>query len=133
MAGAIVNINFPGSLADGDEITTSAFAKENSLPFSILEDHQVTTNGAEIHTNEADLWFCLEGNVTFVCGGEMINPIFRKLKDGTEDKTQIKAPGIKDGTAYELEAGDWLWIPAGVPHQHNTSSTARLMIVKIRN
>ena len=30
-----------------------------------------------------------------------------------------------------LKQGDWLWIPAGEPHQHSATGTARLVIIKI--
>lgn len=106
------------------------FAAANGLPLKILEDCQVS-NDAEVHTHEADLWYCLEGEVTFVCDGEMVEPWFNKLADGTEDRREIKAKTIRDGTTYVLRPGDWLWIPAGVPHQHTCPATARLVIIKI--
>ena len=80
-----------------------AIAKAGGVPLNILEDHQITNNEAEVHTEEADLWLCLEGEITFIC----------------------------DDTDVLLKPGDWLWIPTGVPHQHNTSGTARLVIIKI--
>jgi mannose-6-phosphate isomerase-like protein (cupin superfamily) len=107
------------------------FAKENNLPFSILEDSQITDNEAEIHKLEADLWFCMEGEVTFVVGGEMVEPWSKINADGTTNDNEIKSKQIKDGEVHVLKPGDWLWIPAGVPHQHNTESTARLVIIKI--
>lgn len=50
-----------------------SFSKENNLPLSIIEDSEVNNNPPEIHENEADLWYCLEGEVEFICGGEIIN------------------------------------------------------------
>jgi mannose-6-phosphate isomerase-like protein (cupin superfamily) len=108
-----------------------AFTKAGGVPLNILEDHEITTNEAEVHANEADLWLCLEGEVTFTCGGEMDKPWFKKLPDGSEDNTQVKAKSISKGTEVHMKPGDWLWIPAGTPHQHNTSKTARLVIIKI--
>lgn len=107
------------------------FAAANGLPFNILEDSQMLENDAEVHQHEADLWLCLEGEVTFVCDGEMIEPWFKKLPDGKEDQREIKAKSIRGGTKYILKVGDWFWIPAGVPHQHTCSGTARLVIIKI--
>jgi mannose-6-phosphate isomerase-like protein (cupin superfamily) len=108
-----------------------ALAKAGAMPLNILEDHQITDNEAEIHTEEADLWLCLEGEVEFICGGEMDAPWFKKRADGSEDKTQVKAKTISNGTNVHLATGDWLWIPAGLPHQHNTGGTARLAIIKV--
>ena len=103
---------------------------KEKIPLNILEDKDIV-NEAEVHTHEADLWLCLEGEVTFTCGGEMLKPWFKKNTDGTEDQREIKAKKISGGTQFVLKAGDWLWIPAGVSHQHQTSSLARLVIIKI--
>ena len=103
----------------------------NKLPFNILEDMEVA-NEAEIHHHEGDLWFCLEGEVEFIYGGEMVNPWFKKLPDGSEDRREVKAKEIKNGTREILKPGDWLWIPAGQPHVHNKlDGYARLVIIKI--
>lgn len=108
-----------------------AFSKQAGIAFNILEDSQVENNQAEVHQEQADLWLCLEGEVAFICSGEMNEPRFRALPDGSENQKEIYAETISGGTEVVLKAGDWLWIPAGVPHQHNTSDTARLIIIKI--
>lgn len=108
-----------------------AFAAATGLPFNILEDCQVLENDAEVHRHEADLWLCLEGEVTFICDGEMVEPWHGKLPDGTTNPNELKAKSIRGGVTHILKPGDWLWIPAGVPHQHNCSDTARLVIIKI--
>ena len=107
------------------------FATQNKLPFNILEDHDVSNNEAEIHMHEGDLWHCLEGEVKFIYGGEMLNPWVKIYPDGTKNENEIKAKEIRGGTEVTMQRGDWLWIPAGQPHQHNCSGTARLMIIKI--
>lgn len=106
------------------------YAAANKLPLNILEDKEVV-NEAEVHRHEGDLWFCLEGEVTFLYGGEMVSPWAKKLADGGVDDKEIKANEIKNGTESVLKPGDWLWIPAGQPHSHKTNGTARLAIIKI--
>jgi mannose-6-phosphate isomerase-like protein (cupin superfamily) len=108
-----------------------SFAKANNLPFHILEDHNLLTNEAEIHKQDSDLWFCLEGEVVFVCGGELINPELKLKPDGVLNELEIKGAGIKDGVTFVLKPGDWLWIPPGEPHQHTCKGTVRLVIIKI--
>lgn len=110
-----------------------AFAKAAGLPFSILEDHQVIDNNAEVHLDEADLWLCLQGEVQFICDGQLVDPWFSKKADGSENTRELRAKTISGGATHTLKPGDWLWIPAGVPHQHNAASTARLIIIKIPN
>ena len=108
-----------------------SFAAANKLPFNILEDHEVLNNDAEIHTHESDLWLCLEGEVKFIYDGELVNSWAKKNADGTLDEREWKAKEIRGGTETILKPGDWLWISAGQPHQHNCSNTARLAIIKI--
>lgn len=102
-----------------------SLAAENQLPFQILEDSQVT-NASEIHEHEGDLWQCLEGEITFICGGKLVNPEKHTKKEG-----EWKGSGIEGGTEYVLKYGDWLWIPAGEAHLHKTSGIARMIIIKI--
>lgn len=106
------------------------FAKENDLPLNILEDYEVS-NEPEAHRHEHDLWHCLQGEVIFVCGGELIEPRAKVNKDGSVDEREWKGRTIKGGREVSLKQGDWLFIPAGEPHSHRTNTTARLIIIKI--
>ena len=108
-----------------------SLAVANKLPLNILEDHQISNNDAEVHKHESDLWLCLEGEVKFIHGGELFEPWPKKNLDGTIDDREWKAKEIRGGIEATLRAGDWLWIPAGEPHQHNSLGTARLAIIKI--
>ena len=109
----------------------SAISSAKGLPMNILEDSEILDNEAEVHHHEADLWLCLEGKVQFTYGGEMVDPWFKKLPDGSLDKREVKAKQIKGGEEVTMKAGDWLWIPAGQPHVHNCTGTARLVIIKV--
>ena len=117
-------------LAMAPEIGKRMLFKSSDNPVGILEDKDVV-NDAEVHKTEGDLWLCLEGEVTFICGGELVDPWFSKDKDGKDKLNELKAKEIKGGTEMTLKPGDWLWIPAGEPHQHKTFGTTRLAIIKI--
>ena len=67
-----------------------SLASEHGLPFKILEDHEVV-NEAEIHRICGDLWYCLEGEATFIHGGELIEPRVKVRKDGTTDENELLA------------------------------------------
>jgi len=97
------------------------------IPFGIMEDSEIAETESEIHKHEGDLWFCLEGEPEFICGGELIS---QRARDGSDGK-ELYGTGIEGGEKIVLSAGDWLWIPAGVPHLHRSSKTARLVIIKV--
>jgi mannose-6-phosphate isomerase-like protein (cupin superfamily) len=108
-----------------------SFAAEHKLPFNLLEDAEVLDNKAEVHMEEGDLWLGLEGETTFIVGGELVEPIFSKRADGSENKNEIRAAQIKGGEKVILRPGDWIWIPPGEPHQHFCEKVSRLAIIKI--
>ena len=101
------------------------------LPFSILEDTAVV-NEPEIHVKEGDLWLCLEGEVKFVYGGELEGRYEKKHPDGSNNPDELGGTSIVGSTEHVLHPGDWLWIPAGVPHQHRAEGVARMVIIKMR-
>ncbi len=107
-----------------------SFAKENGVPINVLEDTNIE-NEIEVHTNMGDLWYCLEGEATFLLGGELVDPKIKLNKDGTENPNEIRAQTVTGGEEKTLKVGDWLWIPPGVPHTHSAKGTARLAIIKI--
>jgi len=108
-----------------------SLSQSTGIPFNILEDVNITHGGAEVHLHEDDLWLCLSGEVTFTVGGEMVDPKVLKDADGIEHPNELQAEEIKNGEQKVLKTGDWLWIPAGQPHQHHCSGAARLAIIKI--
>lgn len=107
-----------------------SFAKINNLPLNVVEDVKVI-NKAEAHRFFNDLVLCLEGTVRFVCGGKLSNPKYKVKKDGKIDKNELLAERIVGGTTIILNPGDWLWIPANTPHQHQCKKVGRLLFIKI--
>ena len=106
------------------------FDNFNKCPFGIVEDHEFSIGAPEVHIHEDDLWVGLDGEAEFILGGELIEPTFGKLKDGSEDPREIKGKDIVGGNKIVVRPGDILWIHAGIPHMHTASGTARLLIYK---
>lgn len=100
-----------------------SFSAEDKFPLNILEDKEISNN-AEVHKREGDLWHCLEGEVTFIHGGELVDSV-------SINENELTAKEIQGGEEIVVRKGDWFWIPAGVPHKHSASGTARLIIIKI--
>ncbi|MDB5189492.1 MAG: Cupin 2 conserved barrel domain protein [Parcubacteria group bacterium] len=107
-----------------------ALALAGGVPINILEDTNIS-NDVEVHRHEADLWICLEGEVEFIVGGTLVEPWVKQLADGGTDDRELKSKNLEGGTSHVLRVGDVLWIPAGEPHLHRTTGTARLYIIKV--
>ena len=107
-----------------------SFSRMMKVPLNILEDTRVVSE-FEVHTQVGDLWHCIDGEVTFTLGGELIDPQRKIGKDGTPDQREIRAMSVRGGIENVLRAGDWLWIPPGVPHMHGADGTGRLYIIKV--
>ena len=86
---------------------------------------------AEVHRGTIDFFYCLEGEIEFITGGELVEPFLREYEDGTVNDLEVRAPKIAGGEVEKLEAGDMIWIPNGLPHSNRTDSHARLLVLKI--
>jgi uncharacterized protein GlcG (DUF336 family) len=80
----------------------------------------------EFHDLVSDIMYVIEGNATVVTGGEMIDS--REVGPG-----ELRAQAIEGGTTRELEEGDVLAIPNGVPHQFvEVSNPFLYYVVKVQ-
>jgi mannose-6-phosphate isomerase-like protein (cupin superfamily) len=71
---------------------------------------QTKSGGAEIHAHLDDLMIVQQGKATLITGGTLIQR--QELANGG-----AKGAGIQNGVSQEINAGDVILIPAGVPHQ----------------
>ena len=85
-----------GALANGPDFTAS-LAKRNK------------PGQVEIHAKETDIFFIVDGSATFVTGGTMVG--------GKETRpNQMLGTDIQGGQTHQLKKGDFISIPAGIPH-----------------
>jgi mannose-6-phosphate isomerase-like protein (cupin superfamily) len=82
--------------------------------------------GSELHQNFADMFTILDGHVTLVTGGEIVDP-------KTTAPGEIRGASVKGGVRQELKPGDVVHIPAGTPHQMLVADgeTVTYFVVKI--
>lgn len=64
---------------------------------------------AEVHLSDTDIFYVLEGQATFVTGGEMVEP--RNVS-----ATEIRGRQLSGGEERRIVKGDVITIPRGVPH-----------------
>jgi glc operon protein GlcG len=64
---------------------------------------------AELHLTDADIFYVLQGQATFVTGGEIVQP--RNVS-----ATEIRGIALTGGEERRIAKGDVIAIPRGVPH-----------------
>ena len=95
--------------AKGPSGSASVKLKEypNHFTMIALRDQD---GGAEIHQFNADFFFVVSGSATLVTGGSVIDS--KSTHPG-----EITGTSIEGGTRTELAPGDFVHIPATLPHQ----------------
>ena len=64
---------------------------------------------AEVHENQADVWYVIDGGCVFVTGGTVVGGV--QTAPG-----EIRGSGISGGEERTIAKGDFIRVPAGVPH-----------------
>jgi quercetin dioxygenase-like cupin family protein len=91
-----------GPLADGPNLIFSGGYRTGPYAPDYRPD-------VEVHANEADLFYVIDGRATQVTGGTMIGG--RATAPG-----QTRGARIEGGQTNHLTQGDVMWVPAGMPH-----------------
>ncbi|HEU4403026.1 MAG TPA: cupin domain-containing protein [Candidatus Polarisedimenticolia bacterium] len=92
---------------------TAAFAKGSVLfegpGFAVHASRRDAAGQAEVHLKETDVIHVLEGSVTFVTGGEVV-------EGRATAPEEIRGSSIRGGETRRLAKGDVIVVPNGVPH-----------------
>jgi len=64
---------------------------------------------AEVHEHQADVWYVIDGGCEFVTGGTVV-------AGAPESPGEIRGTSISRGDGHHLAKGDFIRVPAGVPH-----------------
>lgn len=95
------------------QMVDAAFAKGNPLlatnNFKVLAGRRTGPGEVEIHERDTDIFYIVEGSATFVTGGEVIDQ--RSSGPG-----EMRAKALVGGEEHQLNKGDVIVIPNGIPH-----------------
>jgi glc operon protein GlcG len=80
-----------------------------TIGYKIHASRREEQGQAEVHTRDTDIIYVLDGSVTFVTGGTVVDP-----KEVGPD--EIRGSRIEGGTLHALNKGDLIVVPAGTPH-----------------
>ena len=79
-------------------------------PFNVNIEHRLSAPAqqASVHEKDAELFQVIDGSATLVTGG--------KLVEGVKTGDNWRGKAIEGGTAQKMSKGDFMMVPAGVPH-----------------
>ena len=107
-------------------------AFEKGMPLIEVDDYKIHASRregpgmAEVHELDTDIVYVLEGSATLVTGGEAVDA-------KTTAPEEIRGTSIRGGDSREIQPGDVIVIPGGVPHLFQSVSAPLLYhVVKVR-
>ena len=79
---------------------------------------------ASVHETEAELFYVIDGAGTLVTGG--------KLKEEKRTNAEnLTGSAIEGGVSKRVAKGDWILVPAGVPHQYPAVEASGLTLMSL--
>ena len=93
--------------------------------FKVSAGRRVAPGNVELHTQDTDIFYVVEGSATFVTGGTIVEPT-------TTGPGEIRGTATTGGVMRHLTKGDVIVIPKGVPHQFTeVGGTFLYYVVKV--
>ena len=77
-----------------------------------------------VHAQSIDIWVTTAGTATAVTGGQIVEPQKRPNSD------DVAGSSIRNGVEQPLQAGDVLYVPAGVPHGFKNVKGFRALLLR---
>jgi mannose-6-phosphate isomerase-like protein (cupin superfamily) len=94
--------------------------------YTVSTGHRDKPGASELHEKDTDVFYVVDGSATFVTGGKM-------LEGKSTGPNEVRGSGIDGGDTRQLNKGDVIIIPAGVPHWFkDVKSTFNYFVVKVR-
>src|SRR5262249_9123833 len=96
--------------------------------YTVMTAHREKSGAAtaELHQRDTDVFYIVDGSATLVTGGKM-------LDSKNTGQNEVRGSGIDGGDTRELNKGDVIIIPAGVPHWFKeVKSSFNYFVVKVR-
>ena len=96
-------------------------------PYAVsVEQRQPQTQGAAAHADRAELFYVIDGAGTMLTGGT--------ITDGKQTGVNTQGTTITGGTRIVFKTGDFIMVPAGVPHQFvDLKAPVRVMSMYLPN
>ena len=115
----------PVTYIDSEKVS-AAFAKGAPLietpGYKVHAGRRERPGLVELHTQETDVFYVVDGTATFVTGGTMVD--CKVVSPG-----QMRGTSITGGETHHLKKGDVIIVPNGTPHQFTETSNPFLYFI----
>lgn len=92
-----------------DEAIAKGMSLAQNTSFKISTSRRTGPGIVEVHEHDTDIFYVLEGQATFVTGGQVVEP-------KPSGPAEIRGKEITGGTPRNLVKGDIIVVPSGVAH-----------------
>lgn len=108
----------------GNDKADIAFRVFQIPPYTINAAHRgPVPNIANLHEAQHELFIVMEGTATMITGGKIVEP--------TRNGTNVTGKSIEGGTSQKLSKGDFMIVPAGVPHWFTNISPGGMTVTQM--
>jgi uncharacterized cupin superfamily protein len=115
----------PVTYIDSEKVS-AAFARGTPLietsGYKVHAGRRERPGLVELHTQETDVFYVVDGTATFVTGGTMVDG--KLVSPG-----QMRGTSITGGETHHLKKGDVIIVPNGTPHQFTETSNPFLYFI----
>lgn len=92
-----------------DDAIAKGMSLAQNSSFKISTSRRTGPGVAEVHEHDTDIFYVLEGQATFVTGGQVVEP-------KASGPAEVRGKEITGGTPRNLVKGDIIVVPSGVAH-----------------
>jgi len=108
----------------GNDRPDAAFRVFQMPPYSVNAAHRApVAQVANLHDANSELFVVMEGTATMVTGGRIVGE--------TRNGPNVTGKSIEGGTSQKLAKGDFLIVPAGVPHWFTNIAPGGITLVQL--
>ena len=93
-------------------------------PYNVNMEHRIMSQAASVHETEAELFYVIDGAGTIVTGGKLI-------EERRTNAENLSGTGIEGGVSKRVAKGDWVLVPAGIPHQYPAVEAGGLTLMAL--
>ena len=79
---------------------------------------------ASVHETEAELFYVIDGAGTVVTGGKLV-------EERRTNPENLTGTSIAGGVSKKVAKGDWIMVPAGIPHQFPAVEASGLTLMSL--